>query len=189
MKITILKAEDPGFNSWAWQTLFTWIWQFIAQRTVLEKVVDDWREKHLNMLAWLVRPLPWTLPQLGHSSSILFGKYPSCSKSQADVGLLVTPFTAICSSRGCPYCTKTVSVKTTQKDKQCCVKKFLHVELSQPCSSVVRASARTVHCTKNGPWKGRGSHLNILAWLVQPLPKTLPQIGQSSSNLFREYPS
>ena len=69
------KAEDLGFDSRAGHTLFTWIWLFIASRRVIEKVVDNWRGKHLNRLAWLVRPSALALPQIGQSSSILFGEF------------------------------------------------------------------------------------------------------------------
>ena len=54
------KAEDLGFDSRAGHTLFAWIWLFIAPRRVIEKVVDNWRGKHLNRLAWLVRPSAFT---------------------------------------------------------------------------------------------------------------------------------
>jgi len=37
--------------------------------------VDNWRGKHLNRLAWLVRPSALALPQIGQSSSILFGEF------------------------------------------------------------------------------------------------------------------
>ena len=69
------KAEDLGFDSRAGHTLFAWIWLFIAPRRVIEKVVDNWRGKHLNRLAWLVRPSALALPQIGQSSSILFGEF------------------------------------------------------------------------------------------------------------------
>ena len=52
--------ECLGFDSRAGHTLFAWIWLFIAPRRVIEKVVDNWRGKHLNRLAWLVRPSPFT---------------------------------------------------------------------------------------------------------------------------------
>ena len=86
-----------------------------------------------------------------------------------------------------------------------CVKKLFLVELSQPCSSVVRASAwkaqrcrvwflawahpfclnMVIHCTRNDHWKGCGEELMTKhACLAAPLP--LPQTGQPSSILSSE---
>ena len=60
VKAPARKVEDLGFVSRAGHTLFAWIWLFIAPRRVIEKVVDNWRGKHLNRLASLVHPSAFT---------------------------------------------------------------------------------------------------------------------------------